>query len=336
MVKGEFLDPLLKKLKKKAGDFEMYREVQPGIRHVNIVFDNGGLGDAIASLPAVAYIAKHHKHIQCHLWIADYFKEFAINCLRDTNVIVRSFSEKDKYKAHFLCRAFTPHKYDNMATHLTDHAFHVLVNKSVGPEDMNYLQPDLSKTDITKFNLPEKYVVMTTGFTAPAREMLSDTVNAVNSYILSKGYKVVFLGKTETIAGMGTNIKGAFKKEIDYTVGLNLIDKTKLLETTKVISNAKTIVGLDNGLLHLGGCTDVDIIGGFPTVEPQYRMAYRNNNLGWKFLPVTPPDSLACRFCQSNWTFTYDHSFTECFHKDYKCLSLLTSELYIEQLEKIL
>lgn len=314
----------------------MYREIEPGTRHINIVFDNGGIGDCIARLPAVAYIAKHHKHIQCHLWIADYFKEFAKNCLRDTNVIVRSFSEKDKYKQHFLCRAFTPHKYDNMATHLTDHAFHVLVNKSVGPEEMNYLKPDLLGTDISKFVLPEKYIVMTTGFTAPAREMFPNVINEVNAYILSKGYKVIFLGKTETKAGMGSDIKGEFKTEIDYSVGVNLIDKTDLIETTKIISNSCGIIGLDNGLLHLAGTTDVPIVGAFSSVEPKYRLVYRNNMLGWNYYPIIPNASLKCRFCQSNQTFTYDHDFRFCKHGDYLCLKQLTSDLYIKELEKIL
>lgn len=319
----------------------MYREVHPELRHMNILFDNGGLGDCIARLPAVAYVVKHHKHIKFHLWVPDYFKDFAKNCLNGSDLYIRGYSEQKKYKEHFLARAFSIHKYDNMASHLTDNAFHVLVNKDVGPEDMNYLRPDLSKVNIKKFKLPEKYVIMTSGFTAPAREMYPEVINELVSYIISKGYEVVWLGKKVTETGLSPRDKnekivGEFSKEIDYTKGINLIDKTSLLESCKIISQAKTIVGLDNGLLHLAGCTDIPIVGAFSSVEPKYRMPYRYDTLGWNYYPVVPPEDLKCRFCQSNWTFTYDHSFTHCYYKDYACLKQLKPELYIKELEKIL
>lgn len=319
----------------------MYREIHPELRHINILFDDGGLGDCIARLPAVAYIVKNHKHVKLHVWVPDYFKEFAINCLRDYDVYVRGYSENKKFKEHFLARCFSIHRYNNMASHLVDNAFHVLVNKDVGAEDMNYLKPDLSKTNINKFNLPEKYVVMTSGFTAPAREMYAQYINEIVNYIISRDYEVVWLGKRVISTGISpkdkpADIIGEFSKEIDYTKGINLIDKTALLESTKIIAGAKTIVGLDNGLLHLAGCTDIPIVGAFSTVEPKYRMPYRNNQLGWNFYPVVPPENLKCRFCQSNWTFTYDHNFMECYHKDYACLSQLKPELYIKELDKVL
>lgn len=319
----------------------MYREVQPDLRHINLLFDNGGLGDCIARLPAVDYAVKNNKHIKFHLWVPDYFKEFAINCMAGQHLFIRGYSENKKYKAHFLARCFAIHKYDNMASHLTDNAFHVLVNKDVGPEDMNYLKPDLSKIDITRFNLPEKYVVMTSGFTANAREMYPQYINQLVDYIIAKGYEIVWLGKTVMPTGISpngknVNIIGEFNKQIDYSKGINLIDKSALLESCKIVSQAKTIVGLDNGLLHLAGCTDIPIVGAFSSVEPKYRMPYRNNQLGWNFYPVVPSEDLKCRFCQSNWTFTYNHEFTECYYKDYQCLKQLAPERYIEQLEKIL
>lgn len=313
----------------------MYREIEPGLTHMNIICDSGGLGDAIGRLPAVKYIADQHKHIQQHLWIHKYMKDFSKNVLRDTNVIVRGLDEEKKFKP-LLTRNFANHLYNNMASHITAQAFHVLVNKDVEPEHMNYLKPDLSKTEIIKFNLPKNFVVVTTGFTANAREWYPAYVNEVVHYIIEKGYDVIFLGQKITHTGVPHVIKGAFSNEIDFSVGMNLIDKTTLLEATKIISMAKTIVGLDNGLLHLAGCTDIPIVGAFSSVEPKYRMPYRNNTLGHNYYLVIPPEDLRCRFCQSNWTFTYKHDFKECYYKDYACLTKLTPSLYIEQLEKIL
>src|SRR5207245_757155 len=114
------------------------------------------------------------------------------------------------------------------------------------------------------------------------------------------------------------------------------INKTNLLESREIINKAKTIVGLDNGLLHIAGTTNIPIIGGFTTVEPKYRMPYRNNVLGYNYYPVVPPESLVCRFCQSNWTFTYEQDFKVCYYKDYLCIKQLSADLYIKELEKIL
>lgn len=314
----------------------MYRsEHQHGLTHINILNDQGGLGDAVAILPAIKYIADYHKHIQIHFWVQDFFVEFAKNCLRNTNVIVRGFSEKAKYKEHFIGKNFSSHRHDNMATHLTDHAFHVIVNKQVADKHKNYLQPDLSRVNIDRFNLPERYIIMTTGYTAQVREMLPNIVNEVNKYIVSKGYAVVFLGKRDTSTGLAT-IKGNFKETIDYSLGINLIDKTSLLETTKIIANAATLVGLDNGLHHIAGCTNIPIVAGYTTVEACYRMPYRNNILGHNCYPVVPEESLQCRFCQSNMVFEYNHDFRECLYQDYACVKMLTADKYIEQLEKIL
>ena len=114
----------------------MYRDNHEDTRHdFNILADNGGIGDQIARLPAVEYIAKHHKHIRLFLWVPTYFKDFAKNCLKHTDVIIHSFEQKEKFKPR-LSKCFTAHKYDNMATHLTDHAFHVLVRTIIhGGED---------------------------------------------------------------------------------------------------------------------------------------------------------------------------------------------------------
>lgn len=312
----------------------MYRETQEPM-FINIVNDNGGLGDAIARLPAIKYINDKHPHITPIFWVHDYLEEFIKHVFQGSRVIVKPFKDiKDilPYKA----RCFSIHKYSNLGSHLTDHAFHVIVNKDVDLIDKNYLKPNFDSINIDEFNLPTNYVVMSTGFTAPVREFLPNYINLVNEYILEKGYNLVFLGQKVTKTGVTHDIKGKFNEEIDYDLGINLIDRTDLLQASKIIQNATAIVGLDNGLLHLAGCTDTAIVGGFTSVEPKYRMPYRHNVLGWNYYPVVPKESLTCRFCQSNMTFTYDNDFKLCYYKDYECVKQLDANAYIKELEKIL
>lgn len=155
-------------------------------------------------------------------------------------------------------------------------------------------------------------------------------------YCKSIGYEVVFLGKKHTETGVEHNITGYLNDQIDFSAGINLMDKTSLLEATKIIAGAKFLIGLDSGICHLGGCTDTPLIVGFTNVEPKYRLPYRYNSQEYKTYPVVPPESLACRFCQSNFCFTYSHDFKTCYYQDYNCIKQLTPALYIEQIERCL
>lgn len=307
--------------------------------HINFLMDSGGLGDLIGSIPAINYVYKHHPHVIAHLWVPDFAFELTKRSLpNDINrLVIRPHSMSHKYNDKFYGRCVGKHIHTNLGTHQTKHAFSTLVNTEVELDEMNYLSVDTKDVDVSKFNLPAKYIVMSTGFTSPVREFLPKHVNKVSEYIVSKGYSPIFLGRTESSNGAGHIIKGQFKEDINYSLGINIIDKTSLLETHKIISGAKTIVGLDNGLLHLAGTTEIPIVGGFTTVAKEHRMPIRHGEIGWNFYPVeVSKEKLACIGCQSNFQFTYNHNFTSCFYDDYACLELLNSDLYIEQLEKII
>lgn len=327
----------------------MFRDnTRHNIEHVNFLHDWGGIGDNVASLPVYKYILENYPHIIPHIWYPDYFVNFAKHCL--PKAIIKPFSKGEKeFNTLLPGRKISNPQHTNMGTHLVDNAFHILIDKSIDIQHKNYVQLDLNKINIEKFNLPENYVVISTGYTAIVREMKAQVVNELSDYVISKGYIPVYLGSKVTDTGVSNvssneapNIIGNFNTEIDYSKGLDLIDKTSLLESGKIIAGAKCIVGLDNGLLHLAGCTNTTIVGGFTTVEPRHRMPYRNNELGWNFYSVVPDENLKCRFCQSNWEFKYGNDFRKCYYveqkldKEIQCTKNLTSNKFINQLEKVL
>lgn len=315
------------------------------IVHCNFLWDDGGAGDMIARCPAIKYIRDTQPHCVIHLWVPDYIFDVAKHLLPN-DIVIKPFSKgPTDYNQELPGRKTSSLSHDTLKTHLVDHTFHVLANIQItDPKYKNYLKINPSKINITKFDLPKKYVVMTTGFTAPVREFYPKTVNELVLYIKSKGYEVVFLGNVKAEVGaFDKAIHGNFNNEIDYSQGLNLVNKTSLLEAAKIIGESKAIIGVDNGLLHLAATTDVAIVGGFTTVKPEHRMPYRHNELGWNFFPVVPSESLACRFCQSNWDHVYNgHDFRTCYYKnkgmdkEIQCVKSLTSAMFIEHLEKIL
>jgi ADP-heptose:LPS heptosyltransferase len=117
---------------------------------------------------------------------------------------------------------------------------------------------------------------------------------------------------------------------------LYIREKTTLIEAGNIIAGAQVICGLDNGLLHLAGCTDTPIVAAYTTVRPEHRLPYRHGSLGSGCYVVEPDEDLACRFCQSNMDFEFTHDFRDCFYKDFKCTKQITADKFIRKLDELL
>lgn len=237
------------------------------------------------------------------------------------------------YDESLQARSPYAHKISNLSMHITDHAFATIVGRQVENEYKNYIKFD--PIDVSSFNLPERFIVITTGFTSETREWLPEHVNGVTDWLLSQNIIPVYLGKSYTPAFKDTGIIGNFKA--DYSRGLNLIDKTNLFEAHAIMQKALCTLGIDNGLLHLGSMGDAKIVWGFTTVEPLHRLPYRNSNQFYNNEIVYPEKELACMGCQSNLNFApITHDFRFCIYNDLKCLSLMTADKWIEKIERIL
>lgn len=304
--------------------------------NVNFLLNTGGLGDNICSLPVMRYIKDKYPWVTPYFYVPDYFLPLVKNMMPD--LISRPFSKGTKlFNPKWPGRQTAMKGHDSLSTHLVDYNFHALANKQVDIKDKNYLKLNLDWIHIDKFKLPKEYVVITTGFTAKIREFLPEKVNSIVKYLNDRNMPVVFLGSHQAnTGGMVSNIIGEFNDEIDYSKGINLVDETSLLEAGKIIAGSKCIIGLDNGLMHLAGCTDVPIIGAFTSVSPHLRNPYRNNELGWNCYNIIPPESCKERFFQSNIDFLYDFDFRNCYYNDYEMIKSLRVEDFIEALEKVL
>lgn len=315
-------------------------EPNPPLTHVNFLFDYVGLGDCIAALPALKYTYDNFPHIVLHVWVPDFLMEIAKRSLPidKKRVIIKPMSRaKKEYVEKNIGRSFKLFNFLSLACHPAHTGFLNFLNKEGRPEDMNYLPMDTSDQDITKFNLPEKYVCITTNFTSPVRQFLPEHINKIADYVLAKGYTPVFLGQETTNTGTPHIIEGKLDEEIDLSKGLDLINQTNLLEAREIIKGSKCFVGLDNGLAHLGGTTETPLVIGYTTVLPETRMPYRHDQLGWNCYPVVLSEQqLGCTGCQTKMNMTFNHNFMDCYYKDFKCLKMLNADMYIAELEKVL
>lgn len=313
----------------------MYREDTKHYTHYNFVFHQGGLGDVIAQLPIIKYCLDYHDQIYIHLWIHDYAVDLCKKVFSTyDNITVKGMSlQKTEYNDKLLARSPYAHKITNLSSHLTDHGFYTIAHRQVDNNHKNYIQ--LDPIDVSEFNLPKKYVVITTGFTSQTREWLPEHVNGVTQYCIDKGYTPVYLGKSYTQSYLTTGITGKFKA--NYENGINLIDKTNLFEAHSIMNGGFATLGVDNGLLHLNSMGKAPAIWGFTTVDPIHRLPYKDGIMGKNCLVVTPDSKkLGCTFCQSNLNFAPEsHTFTKCFYGDYKCLEEINAEKWIQKLKEL-
>jgi ADP-heptose:LPS heptosyltransferase len=307
---------------------------------VNIVLMSGGIGDLIAYLPAVSYMHNQYTWITYHTWCPDFLVEFAKNVLPQ-RAIVRGYSQMPtKYDRN---RPTKTTEWDRitspMKMHPTDYAFIKLCDELPPIENKNYLRVDTSKVEFTT-PLPAKYVVICPTYAEKVKEFKAEVVNDITNHVISKGYTIVYLGSTSTKDAVNIKsnvIKASASLGVDYSKGLNLVDQTSLLQAAKIMEGAALVVTMDGGLLHVAGSTGVDIVAGFTFVDPATKSPIRANSVGYRVYPVTPPESLACRFCQSNTNFLYNVAdYRKCLYKDFKCVESLTSKMFIDQIDKVL
>lgn len=290
--------------------------------NLSVVLEWGGLGDQICRLPAIKKMVSN-PHVFIKLHCPSYFLDFAKEMLKDIPQI--EFLTLSDPKLPFGMD-FNPDKLSSLAIHLVHHAYMFLLGEL--PDDASYLKaplgPRVQEGD---------YVIITTGFTAKVREWDPSSVNAVVNWCLDNQYIPIFLGSKEIKHNDVENINATFSNEIQWDQGKDLRGQTSLMEALHLMQYAKAVVGVDNGLLHLAGMTDVPIIAGYTSVLAKHRMPIRNNIIGYNVTTVEPDN---CYGCQSLIKFDFNHDFRICYHGDYTCTKELTSNKWIRALEFVL
>lgn len=292
---------------------------------VRFVGGNGGMGDMICYLPCLDWIQRTQHQLIPEFICHEFFKPIAERALKGFKVF--SFNEIDK-KEEVPTKFAISENINACGFNMVDLAFSHYANLQHPPEGEG-LYPQLDVSDITYSKLPKKYAVMTPGATTDSRSMPVPVFNEIKNHILSLGLTPVFLGKTVIEA----NHIARFL-DYDFTGGVDLRDRTNLLEALKIINGSRFIVGLDNGLLHLAAMGTAPIVFGYNIASPEHRQPRRKDGI---IINVTPPPQLNCRFCQSKMRFLMNaHEFKNCLYGDLKCLELMPGSLYIKAIDAVM
>lgn len=333
--KGKFNHKDLKPIGQVYLNPNYTRENTKHDRHlIHFVFSQGGLGDYINWMPAMEYIAKEIPQVKGRLFVNPPFDEVAKYILRDTDFEVYTKEEIPKVTTQ-TTPVNDPADYGKyisaVGAHLLDLGFMYYANMNPPPPAYNRM-PDL-KSLSTGEHYPhfialkgiKKYAVFTPGATADNRRMRGKYLNELCRYTLGKGIMPVFLGKKDfALAGPESDYYATADEDFDPSLGIDLREKTTLLEAVSIIQEAEFICGVDNGLLHFAGCTEVPIIFGHTITEIHHRQIRRP--IGKTINIALTKESLACSGCQSNVRFIFGHRFKHCMYGDYVCLDALFAD----------
>ena len=305
------------------------------------ILNAGSVGDTIASLPVLKYAINN-------IFIDNKYKVMTHEHLRplfqfipEDNIIYfgKGVELTEPHVVLYYYNVEDPEYqgvsgFNNLKTSLVDYVSIKFLSKLLPEEHKNYPKLDLSDTDISEFNLPEKYVCISTTVLHKNRSIPKADIYRIANYLLEQGIIPIFMGKKVQIIDPNIPTPRCGISPPAKEGMLDLSDKTTLLQAAKIMDSAIAVVGADTGLIHLAACTDVPIICGYTTVDPDLRMPYRHGIKGWNFHVITPPKT-DCRYCASS-MYLSNISFNDCYQKEFQCIDSLSAESYISILKDII
>ncbi len=309
---------------------------------VNMIFKGAGLGDYVCYMPAMIWTAYNTPWIHGRIHVGQFFCEFAQNIMDQTGnknwkviPLPENFKTEDQivFEDGSLARGpgiqINGHKNHQLVNgtggHLVSLGFMYYCNLFPPPEGFDFYptinfdnwSDSLQNWNITAgkiFN--NKYVVFTTGAVSAARTVPGHYWNPLIDHVKSLGLTPVFLGVRKL-----ADLTVKFPDGCHYGEGIDLRDKTTMLEAAWIMKHSAAVIGLDNGLIQLAACTDANIVAAYNMVDPIERRPRRRAGK-WREITLTEKE-LACTHCQSNMKNMFPHNFARCLYDDLRCVDLL-------------
>jgi hypothetical protein len=239
-----------------------------------------GLGDLICATPTIKKLA--HAYQQSILIVSQMPELFKVNpyvsysykassvdmsYIKETHIYHNSFYNVGKKNERGI-----EYKH-NMFDIRQFHAVHL--GFMLAKEEMECYYRPLTPLTI---EVPEKYVLIHPVSTWESRTWSAQNWMQLTQSLNDLGYNVISIGKDSSETGFFNVQKPVFNFEIEN--GMNLMNKTSISDCWHLINKAICFVTMDSGLLHLAGTTDTHIIHLGSSINPEFRMPYRNKRQG--------------------------------------------------------
>lgn len=160
--------------------------------------------------------------------------------------------------------------------------------------------------------------------TWPNRTWSEENWVKLSEQLIAMGYIVIAIGKDSSETGFFSVDKPVHKMEGSKIH--NRMNQTSISETWILINNAKAVITMDSGILHLAGTTKTQIFELGSAINPEFRTPYREGKKGWKHTYVRGGCGLHCssnmKYALEYWpTIDYVQPLIGCLEKKetYEC-----------------
>ena len=307
--------------------------------------EQNGLGMTVQTLPALMYlknkrnndvylkIYKKHREILKYFFDEQYLYYWNKKTSKGDQETDTIFQDKKSCFEYSMAMTNVP----PYGCHAVDYYLHLACG--LIPQDnsiKNYPSFPIDQVDISKFNLPKKFITLGPAYTKSSCIIKPDVINNIIDYCIKKSYEVVLIGDKYEMIVDNINVGPKVDETINVEKCINLIDKTSIGESIAVIGKSNLYVGPEGGLMHFAGLTEVPMIISHTTMHPDTRVPYRHNKLGWEVYNVTA--DVECRYCITNFLQTRFpiNIMQKCLYDDFKCLDEITFDKFKVHLDNIL
>tara|TARA_Y100000401_G_scaffold44889_1_gene34431 strand:- start:779 stop:4660 length:3882 start_codon:yes stop_codon:yes gene_type:complete len=252
-----------------------------------------GLGDILSATPSLRKLSKSYgEKIDVVSYSPELFKNNPY-----VNKVFSWEDDVDKIKSEYQEEGIfntsngyqLNHSFDIRALHAKYLGFGLL------PEEMEY---DFIPDKYKDLNLPLNYICIHPALNWESRTWPQEKWQELIDHLISLGYFVVVVGKDDTRIEDGEwGKKSGLKYIFNFKEHPNLINftnKANLSQTWHIINRAEKFVTMDTGLLHLAGCTNVEIIQLGSSINYKFRAPFRMGSQEYRYTYVGGDCDIFC------------------------------------------
>jgi hypothetical protein len=296
------------------------------MENLKLTVNRGGLGDAICALPVVSYMLQQNRG-QIFIYENNSSSRPPENSLilcselRD-RVIIRPYNNMPEDADAIIVKPISE-DFSFRYYHLVENSFRSVYGDTVDIKYKNYVRYNGIKSPNYDF-INKEHVIINISYVANNRKIQDLLLEKIVNLIIREGLIPVFVGTGMWYAKNQIEFNNIYR-----TAGLDLTNKTTLLDLLHMLSKARLLISADSGTVHLAGMTDIPIFCVYTTADPLLRLPIRNNILGYKCEYVVPKHPC---FCNTG-KFTFPILVKRL---KYNCVDTINHEESLEKIKRLL
>ena len=308
---------------------------------IAFILNSAALGDVIAAAPVIKYM------IDTRYVTPESYTVVAKAAFRDILWFVPDSNFRDFDDKSQVCWGIDPKtpmallnkpKNGNILRitpkklHLSTYASLAFAETVLPMDKVRYLP--LRKVPVNHYGIDfSQAVIIITSYRDTTRMWRAEDILEFAIQLKSRGLLPVFVGKTDSDLSLDHKTLQSFSSLPDdiSEYGVDLRNKTNLLELATIMGSSFAVCGIDSGPIHLAATTDVPIIAGFSLVSSEYRIPPRKP--GTTFIALD--STIVCAGCESKWASAY-HNFDQCFFGHGDCVKSISADRFMTHIDALL